>query len=269
MGNPNPLARPTEISLDYDRFQRPLVNDQNGVAVVNSSNEQFDPPVEYDDSRPTLTMTRNELAPPDALAADYKDVCNSDSWYGQAAYTWKCGGIKYQRAYENNVLYWKVTYIFHLNPLGWYERVLDRGSFWIGDDGKTPKKFYASDGTVIPYGLLNGEGKPLGKADSSHPGSVGALIYTIGDTQDSMTTGGDAGYAFPANQSTYPIVLKIENELVQAPSPPSSSNWSGLVRGYGGTTKAAHNVGAVVKMRPYYRVFSPYKQLPFAALRLP
>jgi len=272
LGDPNPLDRPTEISLDYDRFQVPLTIDLFGAPVLNSVNEAFDPPVEKDDSRPTLTMTRNELAAPDAIAAAYKDVCNSDAWFGQPSYMWKCGGIKYQRAYENDVLYWKVTYIFHLNPKSWDSRVLDRGTHWIGDDGVTPTRFRAADGSLLETSLLNGEGKPLGKVDSAHAGAVGVLTAAMAATDTTVfSTGGAPAINWPVLVDTYPIVLKVDQELIQAtaPRPGPGGSWTNVIRGYGGTTAATHASGATIAMQPYYLAFSPYPMLPFANLRLP
>jgi hypothetical protein len=73
---------------------------------------------------------------------------------------------------------------------------------------------------------------------------------------------------FPVKASTYPIVLKIDDELMQATAFDGGSAFA-VIRHYGGTTAAAHAASAVVQMQPYYRTFNRYRALPFAVLNLP
>jgi len=73
----NPLVDPTEFTWDTEQFQKPVVIDLDGKAIVNSAGHFYDPPFERDDSRLSVTMTRNVLSiPPWFLSIE--DALNSE-----------------------------------------------------------------------------------------------------------------------------------------------------------------------------------------------
>lgn len=124
----DPLLRPTDISFSFAQFQRPVWLDINASAITNSANAYFDPPVEIDDSRPVLTMVRNESWFSTSLAIDYQDAVNSDIFFGFPVRTVKIAGISGQNAVENGIQFVKVTYEFHIRRELWIPlKILDAG----------------------------------------------------------------------------------------------------------------------------------------------
>jgi hypothetical protein len=274
-GNPNPLLRPVDISSDGVTFQKPIDFTPDGAPICSSTGERFDPAVTVDDSRRTYLFVRNE-AEPSALANDYKDVTNSDTWLGYPPGTAKVGVIKETRVDENNFYYWKVSYPISVNLYGWDAKVMDVGTKWSDAWASTPTgqtHYIFTDATNAPLSgpqPLNGEGGPLHmQGVPAHPAAPGAsskLVSGIGIGNIIVNVLSGAGY--PQLDATYPIVLKIDSELMLATEFfPGSSSFN-VVRGYGGSTAVAHAGGKVVQMQPYYLTFKCYRRLPFAALAL-
>lgn len=81
----NPLLRPTEIEFDSEQFQRPAEKDIEGEPILNSAGEQYEQPVEMDDSRPVFVFTRNEARPNYRLWASYRDAVKFGFLHGAAA----------------------------------------------------------------------------------------------------------------------------------------------------------------------------------------
>jgi hypothetical protein len=154
----NPLFRPPQIKWGSVKFRKPIDSaefigtylasgsqapltpqgpgDGTITALTTSAIEQFDPSVEIDDSRPTLTIVKNQINWDPALKDEYKDAVNSDEFYGFPAGTWKVDDMGADSAYENNVFFWVVTYIFHRRPEGWDINLLDAGFHQISADGQ-------------------------------------------------------------------------------------------------------------------------------------
>jgi hypothetical protein len=267
-GDKNPLNRPTEISSDGVTFEKPIDFTPDGVAIVNSVGERFDPPVTRDDVRRTFLFVRVE-AQPNPLADTYKDVVNSDTWLGRPPGTAKLGMIKEQRADENGQLFWKVSYPISVDLDGWDARTMDVGTKWLDAAGTSHQVFRdAYDHDISGQQPLNGEGRPLypqGSAGSIAPGAASKLSLTIGAGDTTLTVTSATG--FPQLAATYPITLKIGSELLQATA--LSGSTFTVTRGYGGSAPAGHLANAVVQMQPYLLVFKRYSRLPFAALNLP
>jgi hypothetical protein len=153
----NPLARPAEIAWDFQQYTRAVWKDADGKAILNSAGDYFDPPIEVDDSRPVLTITRNEAAFNPALAIDYQDAVNTDPFFGFAARQVKVAKISSQRAFENNVSYWRTSYEFHMRRDGWKVAVLDQGRRQKGQGGDAQGQ---TDPNKV-YQILDGSGQPI------------------------------------------------------------------------------------------------------------
>lgn len=123
----NPLERPSEIAWSFASFTKVAEQDINGRGILNSAGDYFDPPAEIDDSRLVLAITRNEAAFNPAIATDYQDALNSDTWYGFEPGQVKLTAISAQRAIENRRIYWRVSYEFHFRRDTWKLKILDRG----------------------------------------------------------------------------------------------------------------------------------------------
>ena len=125
--NPNPLLRPAVLTWGFNKSSRVVWKDANGKGITNSAGEYFDPPPEMDDSRPTLSITRNEAAFNPGIATDYQDAVNSDSFLGFAPGQVKVAGISGTSQTENNVAFWSVGYEFEFRREGWQLSILDQG----------------------------------------------------------------------------------------------------------------------------------------------
>ncbi len=249
LGDPDPLNRPAEIDVTTERFQRPMDVDANGLAVVNSSNEKFDPPVEKDDSRPTLRITRNESSAPYDKLRIFKDTVNFESFYGYTPLTVKVAAINYRRAFENGIYYWSVTYEFHVNPDTWLTKVLDQGTVTLNATGKPVAIVDVNGQRITTPQLLNGEGKRLCDAAAS----------TLNQNIDAaaanfLVTGLLAGW--PTLAASFPITIQIDSEQMSVSSIGGSTFF--VSRGVNGTTAAAHTATTAIKLLPVYRTLSPY-----------
>lgn len=148
----NPLLRPAEIEWDSVAVTRPAWTDRDGFAIYNSSYERFDPPLEYEEDRLQLTITRNQLAY-DALGyLKFKNAVNKKAWFGFAPGRVRCMGIKAKRAFEAGFFHWPTTYTFQIrvqldedeqNPNdpeasknAWAYKVVDRGYMVLDDDSE-------------------------------------------------------------------------------------------------------------------------------------
>jgi hypothetical protein len=124
----NPIARPTDISGDWETFQVPVVNDVvNGNLVGNSAGQAFQPFFMKDQSRFILTMERNELNPDFVGLSLYADKINNDVFFGYDPLTVKCRPIRWRRMFENGLYYFRMTYQFAIRQETWLLQCLDQG----------------------------------------------------------------------------------------------------------------------------------------------
>lgn len=135
----NPLNRPAVLSWGSAQFQRVAWKDIDGNAILNSAGQYFDPPPEVDDSRPTLTVTRNEASFNPALKIDYEDAVNTDPFMGFAVGQAKVASINANSQFENGLSFWSVTYEFHFRREGWILAPLDQGRYELWDIAGTKR----------------------------------------------------------------------------------------------------------------------------------
>lgn len=163
---PDPTERDIDVSWNFTQFQRSLERDVNGKPIRNSANDPFGEALVRDDSRPVLTISRNESSFSPALAWFYRDATNADTFWGAPRGTCKVSNISatLQRDQEFGE-FWRVTYEFHFNQAGWSDRVLDQGYNELV--GGEPKKIKDSEGLPITEpALLDGVGGKLAADDS-------------------------------------------------------------------------------------------------------
>ena len=162
----SPLTQHWEVNWGFARFQKAITKDVNGNAIVNSAGDPFDPPIEVDDDRPQLTITRYESSYSPTTAKTYKDAVNSDvvtiDGVTFPAYTLKITSIAAQRVAVNGTWYWRVTYTIEYRPETWRLQILDRGYRKKVVGGTQVQMFDASSG--VPHSapkLLDGSGGDL------------------------------------------------------------------------------------------------------------
>ncbi len=163
----NPLNRPYEVNWDFAQFTRPVWRDIFGNAILNSARQYYDPPVEIDDSRPVLSVTRNEGGFNPGLAIEFQDAINSDTFLGFSPGTVKVAKIAAQSQFENNWFYWRVTYEFNFRREGWNISILDQGRYELRNGKPVPIREFDTSGVEIPFSHvtdpvpLNGAGLRL------------------------------------------------------------------------------------------------------------
>lgn len=125
---PNPLDQRPDYQWGFAQFQKSIDKDINGEAILNSAKDPFSEPIEIDDSRPVLKVTRNEFAFDPALASKYRDAVNATTFKGYKAGQVKVSNISSVETKDENIgYYWKTSYEFHFNPEGWDKVLLDQG----------------------------------------------------------------------------------------------------------------------------------------------
>jgi hypothetical protein len=144
-GQENPILQPTHISIRTSSYTKAVEKDRrqttefpNGRKITNSAGQKFDPPLEVDDSRPSIMLTKNVSFFSLAWLEDYKDATNSDPYLGFVKYFWRVKGIAADRDFWDapsgqRFYYWKVSLEIEGNDLLWYPtKVLDRGRYKVG-----------------------------------------------------------------------------------------------------------------------------------------
>jgi hypothetical protein len=255
LGDPDPLSRPAEVEWDWVSSTRVLEIDLDGKAVVNSSLEKFDPPVEVDDYRYLLRVTRYEAGHDVNQALAFKDAVNSQPFAGAAAGFAKMRPIKAVRSYENNRFYWRKTYEILFRGTGdppFQPSPLDAGfrELLTGAGGVVAaRNIFDQNGqpTQIPV-PLNGLGQKLSDCNDKLAAAMDDATTTL------RTTDGMGDFPlFPFDVQIGSEIMTVESQLVGG-----SANDFVVVRGARGTTRAAHANGVAITVLPVYRTFKGY-----------
>lgn len=124
----SPLDQPPRVQWSSVQWTEPLLEDNQGNAVVNSAGDRYDPPLERDRSRMVLTVSRNEPSFDPSTAELYTDAVNTDSFYQYDPGQCKVAKIAGERLFDNTIgWYWQVDYEVHTHPEGWTKKTLDCG----------------------------------------------------------------------------------------------------------------------------------------------
>lgn len=260
----NPLLRAADIDYSFAKYSKPFTRDVDGRAVLNSAELPYDPPIERDDTRGILIITRNEPVFLNAIADAYQDSVNSDAFFGRPAGTWKCQPMRARPAYENGVAFIVVTYEFEYRKEGWRVEVLDQGrSGRTFDVGATIKPFTDAGTPLTDPVPLDGSGHRLSDVTTTLPADIDkdSMNIEVASTARFPTNAGLLAAGKPA------VYIRIGNEIMKL----TANNTPNLavVRGQQQTTKVAHLSGSEVFMEPYYLSFKAYEERPFALLALP
>lgn len=167
--NEDPLDRPAQIEWSFVPYRKVVWEDIDNNAIDSSAGEPFDPPVEIDDSRPVLRITRNESGFDPARAVEYQDAVNDAAFFGGAVGQVKVASISASNQFEAGIEFWRVSYEFHFRREGWALKVLDRGFLRLTAGARTLATLPAHDasgGKILDQPvsapiLLDGAGAPL------------------------------------------------------------------------------------------------------------
>lgn len=265
----NPLLAPAELTWTFAEYQRPMVRDILGVPVVNSSGEPFDPPYEVEDSRPTVTIARNEATFQPGLAQAYKDACNEDIFAGALPYYARLMNITGQRIADLGTVYWRVTYEIQFRRESFAVPILDQGfRGYVVRNGNPRLELFRDILDNAPLSnptLLNGRGYPRTYATGTLTAEMDANTTLLNTLADPLRWPPLASGTPPPPHSSFEV--RVDQEVMQVRAVVGGS-WV-VTRGYAGTTPAAHGASAEMTLEPYYLRFAPFKVLPFRALNLP
>lgn len=170
-----------------DRYSMPQ---QDGVPVVNSAGDLFDPPIMDDDPILVLTVTKNEAKFPRDKVVSFLKTKNASTWN-----KWSPGAAKLvsitggDAKREWGKWYRPITYVFHIREFvfgrpqgaavqsgGWLKHILDVGMNELDDNDKKRRIRSGVDGNQFGNGSpLNGFGKALTEEEIK----AGAFQYII------------------------------------------------------------------------------------------
>ena len=173
----NPINDPAIITWGSEQFQKVAVEDTSGHAIVNSFGDYYDPPAMMDDSRRTVTITKNLAAVPSWILS-YQDAVNNDV-FTIDGFSVAIGKAKMQsvtvaaKEKRNGTSFYPVTFTIHLQKNGWLLELLDAGFR------------YNSGGAIAVFetgqpGMLNGSG---GRLDPVTPSTIVYRSFTIYETK--------------------------------------------------------------------------------------
>lgn len=177
----NPLLRPPEIRFGTEKYKKPVWQDAAGNAVVASNGERFDPPLEIDQSRLTITVVKNYAAYPVEKIQTYQDTVNDPDWTFSANLkfakrTVKCNGINGDSVAEQGMFFWKVTFQFSVRYEGWNVKPLNVGTYTTDAQGAVHVILDPRTGTPVTTPVpLDAAGLPLSL--------VPPIAYTYGNFQ--------------------------------------------------------------------------------------
>jgi hypothetical protein len=168
----NPLDDRVQISWGTRDYERALERDRNGVAVLNSAHDPFDPCRLKTVHVMTLRVVRNEAFYSPALAFTYLGGENGSAVNSDTCTI--CGLTVSPRqahiilwsgdsAERNGIPFWTVTYEFEFNPETWDETALDLGLYQLTGLAfpNDKKKCIRNGESAVEPQLLDGTGYQL------------------------------------------------------------------------------------------------------------
>jgi len=170
----NPVDWPLIMWWGSHKYEKPIEEDINGDAIVNSAKDKFADPILIDDSRPVLYVQRNEPVHGfDPLLADnLRDNINSVDWVhgtGASQIVFPQFAVKFSdrtmdKPVKNPVdgtYYYQCVYAFEFDKSKWKVFPLDQGFAFL-DTSSPPNRVKLLDKDGQPYSepvLLNGSGE--------------------------------------------------------------------------------------------------------------
>lgn len=127
----DPTADPARIKWNTEQFQREAVFDINDYPILNSAGDPPDPPLWMDDTRRSVTVTKNMASVPSWIIS-YQDSVNSDT-FSVGGVSIAVGVAKLQRVEvselmrRNGVPFYEVQFDIQFQRDGWLLNYKDVG----------------------------------------------------------------------------------------------------------------------------------------------
>ena len=172
----NPIGKPPEIRFDFVDFRVPIPGEVTPESpgdptevvwtkgLATSAGEVFNPPAMMDESRPRLTVVRNEIVLDVPLIIEYQNAVNTDVFFGAQPRQARVNGISATRQQERGVRYWRVKYVFTFKRDTWDIQLLDQGTYYCPGGGTCTREDgeeFTTKGGVPGMGNLDGDGDKL------------------------------------------------------------------------------------------------------------
>lgn len=109
-----PLLRPPEVEWDTITVAVAATHDRDGNPVRNSARDPFDPPLDEEEARLYLRVTKNQLTFDATRMLEFVDTVNSKKWLVFLQGEARCRKIRGVRRWENGLLFWAATYEFEI-----------------------------------------------------------------------------------------------------------------------------------------------------------
>lgn len=185
----NPLDDPIRIGFDDEQFQKPLIKDEDGNAILNSAGDPYDPPPLIDDCRIAANVTMNLPGIP-SWWLTHKDCTNEDVFTIRGLSV-PIGVAKLQRRsisdwqYRNGVAYMEVSLTIHFDEDGWNTKPLNAGF----------RRIYTGSGAAAKRELITIENSD---GDKEYPPAPVPLdengVDLVDPTPETVTYGDFRGY---------------------------------------------------------------------------
>jgi hypothetical protein len=171
----NPLLALPDVSWAFETIQSPIwffpdqVNLNSTSAghkasgpISTTAGEVFDPPPMFDESRPVVTIRRNEASFNPLLALEYQNSVNSDVFFGCKPRTAKLRSITADQHSEKGYFYWQVTYVIAFRRETWDLRSINYGSYYLVTAGSTSTAPFINRDGSLRFGYIKADGTALG-----------------------------------------------------------------------------------------------------------
>lgn len=169
-GSANPLNMRPKVSWGGSKFEVARARDLDGKPFINTANEPLEDVPKFEETRPLLTITRNEETFNAAYANQFKDTVNQDTFLGYPPNTVKCKDIVGERDYHADWGYfWEIKYEFEIRDDtatdgdGWTTVLTNIGFRELV--GSTPTEVIIGGKPVSEPVLLNEAGRYVPGAD--------------------------------------------------------------------------------------------------------
>lgn len=133
----DPAEREPTVAYRFDKVQVPLQGNYDDVAsgkvsttqgIGNSLGQPFSPPPMIDETRPVMSVQRDEYALDIATILAYNDTVNATEFAGAAANTLKLTIASVNERFENGVRVWRKVWELAYNKRTWNRFILDHGT---------------------------------------------------------------------------------------------------------------------------------------------
>lgn len=185
----DPLASPVQRSVSTMTQAIPATTDRDGNPIVNILNEAYDPSPEYVRFIDVVTFVRNEPNYTLAHGRAYKGKVNSVAILSETAATVLCADISAENITNHDPPYWRVTYVFHIDPNGWQPKILEASWHVVYDSSDGPKLVRATDNngekTAMPIPISTTTGQAL-LVDPDDPENSEVPEYTTWNIYDEV-----------------------------------------------------------------------------------